>query len=297
MVGLSKLLGYEMKTTSSRNPKANGRVERAHRSLGLILDTMLHTGDGKDADDLRVYLAAAESRANLKINPKDQVSVHGAVYGQQPNSLMTKAIVEDIQDVEIQAEDVQQIARVARYATDALADERDMKAHYNAGVRIAQVHQGRLPDISEGDKILHQGVEDVVEKIYIADNSASTLPDDRPVHLPTNAIDDDKVKVDDYALVKASDDRVAVVRIINIKPGKEVEGHIYDAGEKGTVFLPLWSVDGVFKRAKSQPPRSTPALLTTPYDKILFKVELNLTGRMKPASRDRMHAVHVQYAA
>ncbi|KAF4679656.1 hypothetical protein FOZ60_014777 [Perkinsus olseni] len=123
------------------------------------------------------------------------------------------------------------------------------------------------------------------------------LPDDRPVHLPTNAIDDDKVTVDDYALVKASDDRVAVVRIINIKPGKEVEGHIYDAGEKGTVFLPLWSVDGVFKRAKSQPPRSTPALLTTPYDKILFKVELNLTGRMKPASRDRMHAVHVQYAA
>ncbi|KAF4647198.1 hypothetical protein FOZ61_004508 [Perkinsus olseni] len=228
---------------------------------------------------------------------------------------MTKAIVEDIQDVEIQAEDVQQIARVARYATDALADERDVKAHYNAGVRIAQVHQGRIPDISEGDKILHQGVEDVVEKIYIADNSGKPtvvilgsglkvpvselqpLPDDRPVHLPTNAIDDDKVTVDDYALVKASDDRVAVVRIINIKPGKEVEGHIYDAGEKGAVFLPLWSVDGVFKRGKSKPPRSTPALLTTPYDKILFKVELNLTGRMKPASRDRMHAVHVQYAA
>ncbi|KAF4648768.1 hypothetical protein FOL46_002533, partial [Perkinsus olseni] len=160
---LAKLFGFTMKTSASRNPTGNSRIERAHKSLGFLLQAMLYSGDGADENDLKVYLAAAEARANFKLAEGEELSVHAAVYGQAPNGFLDED-QEEVDDSEYTEPEIDGIFQAATYACATLADLRDLKAHYNVGYRLTQFHMGKVPKLKEGDRVLHQNVGDEIVK-------------------------------------------------------------------------------------------------------------------------------------
>ncbi|EER09855.1 gag/pol/env polyprotein, putative [Perkinsus marinus ATCC 50983] len=313
---MSNLFGWVVKTSAARNPTGNSRIERAHRAVSQTFRWVESLGDADGPDDLRLYLGSAEAKVNLAAN-EEGLSPHLAVYGSEPlMPLLKEGVTCELDDLnkDIDKRTIADIREAAVWATEALADSRDVKAFYNrASLAAGSAVDSNTLKLSEHDEVLYEGRREVVKKLFRAPGSdipiVAVLESGKKVPIGALALllrseqltcrafcelQDDAL-VDKFVAfyLPSQDNLVMVGKVIEARCEKVVIW-VYDGGAKTTVFLPLWRSDEATKRSKESPGRNWMVLTTeVPASCILARVEIHPNGRVTAASKDRIEALGI----
>ena len=167
-------------------------------------------------------------------------------------------------------------------------------------------------------KVWYQGTNDTITKIYyniyngapqiavlqsgnrVPISDLKMVPEEKELISPLLNVDKDKdILVEEgnfvlYYTEGLQSNKVMIGKIMKKFPiAKKVEIHVYDGGDIGNIYLPLWKLNSKAIRKGNQLKNSKPWLQETLLDNVVCTLELAKSSRLTEHSKARMATLGV----